>query len=54
MKQRLSDLHPNPGWGDNEPGRSGQLPHRCTDMVGKHCILELYDCDQSRLDSGFS
>ena len=20
------------------------------DMVGKHCILELYDCDSSKLD----
>ena len=42
MEQTLSDLHPNPGWGDthNQP----------TDMVGKHCILELYDCDPTRLN----
>ena len=42
MEQTLSDLHPNPGWGDT------QL--QVTDMVGKHCILELYDCDPARLD----
>jgi S-adenosylmethionine decarboxylase len=42
MKQNLSCLHPNPGWGAPEI--------HATDMVGKHCILELYDCDPSRLD----
>ena len=42
MEQTLSDLHPNPGWTDT----NGQA----TDMVGKHCILELYDCDPARLD----
>ena len=51
MKQSLSDLHPNPGWGDNKPERpEPTAPSGATDMVGKHCILELYDCDQSRLD----
>ena len=42
MEQSLSDLHPNPGWG----GTAIQS----TDMVGKHCILELYDCEASRLN----
>ena len=42
MEQTLSELHPNPGWGAPEI--------HATDMVGKHCILELYDCDPSRLD----
>ena len=42
MEQTLPDLHPNPGWTDT----NGQP----TDMVGKHCILELYDCDKNRLD----
>ena len=42
MEQTLSDLHPNPGWGDTAL--------QATDMVGKHCILELYDCDPARLD----
>lgn len=46
MNQSLSSLHPNPGW-------SGRVapPHTLTtDAVGKHCILELYECDPSRLD----
>ena len=42
MEQSLSELHPNPGW-------KGPTP-QATDMVGKHCILELYECDPSRLD----
>ena len=42
MEQSLSELHPNPGW----KGPTLQA----TDMVGKHCILELYECDPSRLD----
>ena len=42
MEQSLSELHPNPGW-------KGPTP-QATDMVGKHCILELYECDPSRLN----
>ena len=42
MEQTFSDLHPNPGWGSAEI--------QATDMVGKHCILELYDCEPSRLN----
>ena len=52
MNQRLSSLHPNPGW---HPQSSSCGPHNPTladsgDAIGKHCILELYDCDRSRLD----
>ena len=42
MEQSLSELHPNPGWKSPTP--------QATDMVGKNCILELYECDPSRLD----
>ena len=42
MEQSLSELHPNPGWVGITP--------QSTDMVGKHCILELYECDPSRLN----
>ena len=52
MEQSLSDLHPNPGWDDisraNEASPSE--PNDVADMVGKHCILELYDCDQGKLN----
>ena len=51
MEQTLSDLHPNPGWGDTQANEANTAaPTSATDMVGKHCILELYDCDKSRLD----
>ena len=44
MEQSLSELHPNPGWEGNK------IQIEPTDMVGKHCILELYECDTERLD----
>ena len=53
MKQSLSDLHPNPGWRgtEAESGHPGPgLTTTATDMVGKHCILELYDCDPTKLN----
>ena len=51
MKQDLSCLHPNPGWGGGEisSALSSTTPS-ATDMVGKHCILELYECDHAKLD----
>ena len=42
MEQILSCLHPNPGW--------QQHTSVSTTKVGKHCILELYDCDARKLD----
>ena len=45
MTQSLHCLHPNPGW-DGAP----QISDTVSDTVGKHCILELYECDHSRLD----
>lgn len=51
MEQSLPCLHPNPGWGcaDSSTASSSNALS-ATDMVGKHCILELYDCDASKLD----
>jgi S-adenosylmethionine decarboxylase len=54
MNQTLSSLHPNPGWaGDRFPNSTPSLTDPQTpvsDTVGKHCILELYDCNHERLD----
>ena len=55
MNQRLSSLHPNPGWETNSsPSFASNNPNQVSppgiEAVGKHCILELYDCDRSRLD----
>ncbi|MFO8236863.1 MAG: adenosylmethionine decarboxylase [Prochlorococcaceae cyanobacterium] len=60
MPQSLPCLHPNPGWSGTVSARpscdppSG-APTSCdttsSETVGKHCILELYDCDPGRLDN---
>ncbi len=51
MEQISSCLHPNPGW---EPSQdqtvASPIAPSATDMVGKHCILELYDCDHFKLN----
>jgi len=55
MNQLLSSLHPNPGWAgsstidsSDSTAVSGQT--NTSDTVGKHCILELYACNQERLN----
>jgi S-adenosylmethionine decarboxylase len=50
MNQSLSCLHPNPGWGVATPTASNAASASSTETVGKHCILELYDCDSAKLD----
>jgi len=51
MTQTLPCLHPNPGWsGALSPAASKPHTPSATEMVGKHCILELYDCDSAKLD----
>ncbi|MCT0247917.1 adenosylmethionine decarboxylase [Synechococcus sp. CS-205] len=51
MTQSLPCLHPNPGWSGAQSPQSLQAqPPTTSDMVGKHCILELYDCDSGKLD----
>ncbi len=50
MNQRLSSLHPNPGWEEAASPALSAPGTPTTDAVGKHCILELYDCDCARLD----
>ena len=46
-------LHPNPGWsGAVSPTTSSTTAtsQGTIDTVGKHCILELYNCDPAKLD----
>ncbi|MBM5799403.1 MAG: adenosylmethionine decarboxylase [Cyanobacteria bacterium K_DeepCast_35m_m2_023] len=56
MNQLLSSLHPNPGWAGSSTTHSSATPatadHQAntSDTVGKHCILELYACNQDRLN----
>ena len=51
MAQILPCLHPNPGWSDSE-GKEfvHTIPTNANNMVGKHCILELYECEKLKLD----
>ena len=51
MEQILSFLHPNPGWrNDDVQEITNSITPSTTDMVGKHCILELYECDEFKLN----
>ncbi len=51
MEQILSCLHPNPGWGSNKVAEmASSIKSSSTDKHGKHCILELYECDEFKLN----
>jgi len=60
MVQTLASLHPNPGWAPATRTAHGEVhsPAPATSSpagdttapIGKHCILELYDCSRSKLD----
>ncbi len=51
MEKNFSCLHPNPGWGELNPSKvSHEVEPIITDITGKHCILELYDCDRLKLN----
>mgnify|MGYP003327438536 FL=1 len=63
MSFAFSHFHPNPGWTKDSAGSTSLTPVTSlderfanpiavpiTDTVGKHCILELYDCDCAKLD----
>jgi S-adenosylmethionine decarboxylase len=63
MSFAFSHFHPNPGWNaiftEHSTPASVPAPEQdpdstdadnVTDAVGKHCILELYECDPGKLD----
>jgi len=51
MKDTFPCLHPNPGWGDcNRKDISDPEFEILDEMVGKHCILELYECDSAKIN----
>ena len=47
----MSYLHPNPGW---KKGNAHEMattdPSSGANILGKHCILELYECDELKLN----
>jgi len=61
MVQTLSSLHPNPGWKQassqvHSAAQAAATTNTSTYTnpnqapIGKHCILELYDCSRSKLN----
>jgi len=51
MKQILPCLHPNPGWENGDIEEISGSPVSLENQIGgKHCILELYECDEYRLN----
>ena len=51
MDKTYPCLHPNPGWKDSA---KRETPYKSNsevkDLLGKHCILELYGCHQGKLN----
>ncbi len=51
MEPFFPELHPNPGW--HEACKSDDthtLPTISSENIGRHCILELYQCDHAKLN----
>ena len=51
MEPFSSELHPKPGWHDSF--MSNNIEDIITDSIeniGRHCILELYQCNQAKLN----
>ncbi len=51
MEQLLSCLDPKPGWRTNSADEiTLPVPSESMELVGKHCILELYECNDTKLN----
>ena len=51
MEPFLSELHPNPGWIDSCKSKAIEKIHtNSSENIGRHCILELYQCDHAKLN----
>ena len=51
MEPFLPELHPNPGWGDSCKSKDIETTHvTFSEKIGRHCILELYQCDNAKLN----
>ena len=51
MENSFSCLHPNPGWGKSpKTPEDYYIGPSNKDIIGKHCILELYECDTGKLN----
>ncbi len=51
MEPFFSDLHPNPGWTNAEKINHIESSEKnFHENAGRHCILEIYECDQAKLN----
>ena len=51
MEPFSPELHPNPGWGNFYKTKDiDNLQTNSYANIGRHCILELYQCDQGKLN----
>tara|TARA_B100000579_G_scaffold213872_1_gene174857 strand:+ start:69 stop:536 length:468 start_codon:yes stop_codon:yes gene_type:complete len=51
MEPFFPELHPNPGWSDFCHSNDIDTIHtNHNENIGRHCILELYQCDEEKLN----
>ena len=51
MESFFPELHPNPGWHEsNNKNDRETINNVSPEDIGRHCILELYECDKSKLN----
>ena len=51
MEPFFPELHPNPGWPDSYQSHDAEIMHaNPSENIGRHCILELYQCDHAKLN----
>lgn len=51
MESFFPELHPNPGWHSAFNTNEKDTLHTFVgENIGRHCILELYECDQAKLN----
>ena len=51
MEPFFPELHPNPGWNDSWESQDIETKNiNSSENIGRHCILELYQCDHAKLN----
>ena len=51
MEPFFPELHPNPGWNDSWESKDIETINiNSSENIGRHCILELYQCDHAKLN----
>ncbi len=51
MEPFFPELHPNPGWSRSYKSNNRETLQTISGQnIGRHCILELYKCNQARLN----